>query len=96
MSLIVRWSFQALAELDALDTYFADKAPDHADRVGDAAIAAANFLTELPLAGEKIAKTDQRKWAVPNTRYILLYRPEPEILRILHVIHAARDWTRFI
>jgi plasmid stabilization system protein ParE len=35
-------------------------------------------------------------WVVPRYRaYLILYRVEAQQVRILRVLHAARDWTRF-
>jgi plasmid stabilization system protein ParE len=37
-----------------------------------------------------------RLWPVsryPN--YLVLYRIEPERIRVLRILHAAQDWTRF-
>jgi plasmid stabilization system protein ParE len=37
-----------------------------------------------------------RLWPVLRYRsYLVLYRIEPERIRVLRILHAARDWTRF-
>ena len=37
-----------------------------------------------------------RLWPVDRYRnYLVLYRVEPGRIRVLRILHAARDWTRF-
>jgi plasmid stabilization system protein ParE len=37
-----------------------------------------------------------RLWPVSRYRnYLVLYRVEPERIRVLRLLHAAQDWTRF-
>jgi toxin ParE1/3/4 len=96
MTLTVWWSPEAKADLDRIDDYFAGRDPIHADQVTMLAIAAAQFLAQNPEAGPILQRTRQRKWRVAKTRYILVYRPDGDILRINRVFHAARDWQRFL
>ncbi|MFM9979202.1 MAG: type II toxin-antitoxin system RelE/ParE family toxin [Sphingomonadaceae bacterium] len=96
MTLKIWWSHNARNELDEIDVYFADKNPDYADRIGDAILHATRLLSEHSEAGPAVAPTGTRKWVVVGTPYILLYRPDGPLLRVLHVVHAKRDWTRFL
>ncbi len=37
-----------------------------------------------------------RLWPVSRYRsYLVLYRVEPGRIRVLRILHAAQDWTRF-
>lgn len=37
-----------------------------------------------------------RLWPVSRYRnYLILYRIEPELVRVLRILYAAQDWTRF-
>jgi plasmid stabilization system protein ParE len=37
-----------------------------------------------------------RLWPVSHYRnYLVLYRIEPARIRVLRILHAAQDWTRF-
>jgi plasmid stabilization system protein ParE len=41
-------------------------------------------------------ETGVRLWPVSRYRnYLILYRIEPELIRVLRILHAAQDWTRF-
>jgi plasmid stabilization system protein ParE len=35
-----------------------------------------------------------REWVVSRTPYVLVYRTTADAVEILHVWHAAQDWTR--
>lgn len=86
----VRWAKDALHDLDQIDNWYADRDPEFADKVGRAAIAAANFLTEYPFAGAAyIGKT--RKWPVKGTDYRLIYRIWRDAIEVLRVRHARED-----
>ncbi|MGQ7322992.1 type II toxin-antitoxin system RelE/ParE family toxin, partial [Streptococcus suis] len=63
------------------------------DRVGRAAIAAGRFLAEHPAAGPALAD-GQRKWCVPGTDYVLVYRVVAGDVEILRVYHGREDWRR--
>jgi plasmid stabilization system protein ParE len=39
---------------------------------------------------------DVRLWPVSRYRnYLILYREEPKQIRVLRILHAAQDWTRY-
>jgi toxin ParE1/3/4 len=97
-------SFTALAEedLDQIEDYVAAHDPAAAARVRAAIVEQSIQLGDTPEKG--IALNDPRGeqevgvrlWPVSRYRnYLVLYRIEPEMIRILRVLHAAQDWTRF-
>ena len=86
------WTADAQADLAKIDDFYAETAPDYADRVGDAALAAARFLTEFPHAGASIDIDDIRKCLVRATPYVLIYRPMRDTVQILRVRHMSEDW----
>lgn len=86
----VHWAGDALRDLGQIDDWYEERDPDFADTVGDAALSAANFLLNFPLAGP-IYYGKVRKWPVPNTDYRLLYRVVGEVIEIVRVRHARED-----
>jgi toxin ParE1/3/4 len=92
----IRWSVDARADLADIDDYYRAIDSDLALRIGRQAVAAARFLAEYPNAGERLTDREVRRWRVVRTPYVLLYRVDGSILRINRVVHAARDWTRFV
>ncbi len=88
----VRWTPDARADLARIDDFYAEIDADYADRIGDAAIAAADSLAESPLVAAVIEGLDARKWRVPKTPYILFVRIKGPTLEVLRVRHDREDW----
>ncbi|HRE35445.1 type II toxin-antitoxin system RelE/ParE family toxin [Sphingopyxis terrae subsp. ummariensis] len=86
------WSKSAQFDLARIDDYYRDIDPDFANRTGRNALAAARFLLINPFAGPKIEGTRYRKWHVPDTPFLLFYRPENGRLLIQRVRHYREDW----
>ncbi|EZP49159.1 type II toxin-antitoxin system RelE/ParE family toxin [Sphingomonas sp. RIT328] len=85
------WARRALDDLAGIDDFYAQDDPAHADHVGRAAVRAARFLAEHPYAGPRM-EDDKRKWRVPGTYYLLLYRVAPAGVEILRVHHGRENW----
>ncbi|MFA6116188.1 MAG: type II toxin-antitoxin system RelE/ParE family toxin [Sphingomonas sp.] len=88
-----QWTVDARGDLAAIDDYYHDLNPDHALRVGRAAIAAARFLAERPEAGP-VLDDKVRKWRVRGTDYVLIYRPVRQGIQVLRVHHAKQNWRK--
>lgn len=83
----------ARAQLD-LDEIWLHIAPDNidaADRLIDTLVLAAEGLLRQPLMGRARPElaADLRSW--PVARYLLFYRPTPEGIEVVRVLHSARD-----
>ncbi len=96
--------FTALAEedLDQIEDYISAHDPAAAARVRAAIVQQSIQLGSASQKGValKNSRGEQeigvRLWPVVRYRnYLILYRVEPEQIRILRVLHAARDWSRF-
>ena len=96
--------FTALAEedLDQIEDYIAAHDLAAAPRVRAAIVQQSLQLGSTPAKGMalKQPRSEQeigvRLWPVSRYRnYLVLYRVEPARIRVLRVLHAARDWTRF-
>jgi len=96
--------FSALAEedLDQIEDYIAARDLAAAARVRAAIVRQSIQLGTTPEKGMllKDPRDDQetgvRLWPVSRYRnYLVLYRIEPELIRVLRILHAAQDWTRF-
>ncbi len=85
------WSGPARDDLARVDDFYAAIDPGHADRVGRAALEAGRFLAEFPLAGP-VVEGAFRKWRVPATRYVLVYRLFEGGVEILRVRHGRENW----
>jgi len=96
--------FTALAEedLDQTEDYIAAHDPAAAARVRAAIVQQSLQLGHTPEKGMalKAPRSNQeigvRLWPVTRYHnYLVLYRIEPERIRVLRILHAAQDWTRF-
>ena len=96
--------FTALAEedLDQIEDYISANDPAAAARVRAAIVEQSLELGNMPAKGlalkEPITQREigVRLWPVARYRnYLLLYRIEPDLIRVMRILHAAQDWTRF-
>jgi addiction module RelE/StbE family toxin len=92
----VVWSRDALDDLGDLLEYLAADGPDYAFRLIEQIEATGNRLGQHP-TGRPGRMPGTYEKSLPRLRYIIAYRvdrPEHDVLTILHVIHAARDWRK--
>jgi toxin ParE1/3/4 len=91
MSLPVRRSNRADADLDEIWLHIAIDSVAAADRMIDRIEAAENRLGEFPQIGQARPeiRAGLRHWPVGN--YLILYRLDDEALTIVRVVHGARD-----
>lgn len=87
------WTPLAQIDLARIDDFNARRDLDYADLVGRAAIAAGNFLADFPAAGP-IVDRDERKWRVPDTDYVLIYRIAPNGVEMLRAYHGRENWRK--
>jgi plasmid stabilization system protein ParE len=99
--LAVGFSHRAASELDRLEALIGVDNPDAAARVRKEIVAQAIRLGENPEMGwliknPKTRHRNVRLWPVTRYRqYLILYRVGPQIVRIVSILNAAQDWTRF-
>ena len=82
----------ALADIDELWSYIAEDSVDAADRVADAILDACALLAERPLVGHPRQDLTPRPllfWS--SGKYLIVYRPETEPLRVVAIFHGSRD-----
>jgi len=86
---------QAVADLFDIWSFIARDNPAAADRVEEAALRACDFLADSPMAGQirgELTPLPVRFWVVqPYPSYLIVYDPESEPLRVIRILHSARD-----
>ena len=90
----LEWTSPAADELEAAQTYYHDLNPRAARILAKRIIDAARLLREHPQVGRAGLMDGTREWVVSKTPYVLVYRQTADMIEILHVWNAARDWTR--
>jgi plasmid stabilization system protein ParE len=86
------WTPPAIGDLEAFDDYWTGYAADSAEQVVVKIEAAAAFLVNLPRAGSPLENGLARKWRVPATPYLLVYRALTDRVEILRVYHERMNW----
>ncbi|WP_375397104.1 type II toxin-antitoxin system RelE/ParE family toxin [uncultured Sphingomonas sp.] len=88
----VSWSDEAIADLEAIDDYWACHSEARAEQVIERIERAAAFLATMPHAGPALDRSVACKWRVIQTMYILIYRIIDNRIDVLRVHHAREDW----
>ena len=95
------FSRRAESQLDRIEAVIALNNSDAAARVRKEIVAQAFRLGEYPEMGCAIKNPKRRHknvrlWPVTKYRqYLILYRIDGQIVRIVSILNAAQDWTRF-
>ncbi|RAH95683.1 type II toxin-antitoxin system RelE/ParE family toxin [Acuticoccus sediminis] len=88
----VVWARSAVDDFAGALAFIAQSDPDAASSVANRIDEAVRRLAEHAIGRPgRISGTYEKP--VRRTRYIIAYAPEAEMLTILRIIHAARDWT---
>ena len=97
----VVFSRRAEADLDRIEAFIAVDNLDAAAKVRKEIVAQAIRLGENPEIGWPIKNPKRqhrtvRLWPVTRySQYLILYRLARQTVRIVSILNAARDWTRF-
>lgn len=87
----VRWTSPALADLDAIQDYLAERNPAAASRlVNDILDRTDALLAANPELGRRGRVAGTRELVLPGTSYVVAYRLT-EAIEILAVMHGARE-----
>ena len=93
---MARARFTSLAELDLNEIWLfvAGQSVDSADRLQDRVLAICQSLAEQPGMGEARPDLKDGLRVFPVGNYIIFYRPEPDGIEVVRVLHGARDYAR--
>ena len=90
----ILWTRRAVLHLDGIETYIEKDDPAAAHRVRRDIVRQVETPAAAPLLGRpgRVART--RELIVARTPYIVAYHVAGDEVRILAVLHAAREWPR--
>jgi addiction module RelE/StbE family toxin len=88
----LRWSATSREDREQLYNYIRADSPAAAKVVDDRIVSHARRLLQFPGSGRPGRVADTKELPVPGTSHILVYRVLPGIIRIVRVIHTARQW----
>ncbi len=89
----LEWAPRALqAYVDSL-AYIADQDPRTAELVRERVEHALDLILEHPRIGVPTARRGERRYPIPNTGHVIVYRVTPAVLRV-HIWYRARQNVR--
>lgn len=93
--MIVAWSEQAAAQLQAIRDYLARSSPGYAQALAERIVQRTETLADLPLLGAEVMEHgDESLRELFEHPYRILYRVSTEQVQIVAVIHSARRLPR--
>ena len=92
----IRWTLEALKDLDEAVGYIAAEDGNTAKEVAVAIKVAAKSLARLPNRGRLGFVEGTRELLVPNLPYFFVFSIQNEQVEILRLIHFSRKWPRFV
>ncbi len=87
----VRWSRDALEDLEDIHDYVSQDAPGRADELVEALIEAAERLETFPKSGRSVPEYDDSSIReVVKDSYRIVYRIQDDVVDVVTVIHGAK------
>ncbi|SRR5579875_2814416 len=90
----VAWRDDALASLERVRAYIAERNPEAAGRLLAAVFEAVSRLAFAPYLGRRGRVSGTRELVMRRTPYIVAYTVDGERVVILEVRHGAREWPK--
>jgi addiction module RelE/StbE family toxin len=84
------WSIQATADVRRIREHIVRDAPGSAAVVMARIRSAIESLEQFPYSGRPSRTPNVRELIVPRTPYIVRYRVESEVIRVMRVLHGAQ------
>ena len=89
----IKWSREALEDLQSLSNYIAKDNPAAAIKVATTIVDAVEHnLPTNPHIGRPGRVNGTRELVIPNTPYLVPYRIQTDTIQVLRVYHGARRW----
>ncbi len=87
----VVWAREALDDASNIADYISDNNPAAADRMTEIIFGSAEVLGQYPYM-YRPGRADGTREAIIHPNYILVYRVETDQIRIVNVLHSARQY----
>ena len=88
----IRWTSPALSDLSFLQEYIAEDSPVAAHRIVQGIRAEVGNLASFPAMGRHGRVAETRELVVNKGRHIVVYRLRNQVIEIVGVIDARRQW----
>jgi toxin ParE1/3/4 len=90
----VRWTTDAVDDLERICDYIAESRPDSAQRVAQSVVERISELRRFPRIGRSGRLAGTREIAFPPFPFVAVYEilePQDEV-RVLRILHGAQQW----
>jgi toxin ParE1/3/4 len=88
----LRWTFAAAEDLQEIADYPFEKTPSTAAELIRRIYKARSTPKEFPNRGRIGKKQGTRELLIPSLPYIVIYQVGKNVVNILRILHAAREW----
>ena len=80
------------ADKERIWHFLSTRDPDYADRMEQRFEEQVALLSRFPGLGRSIGDTGLRKLSMPDTQYVVLYRIEDDVIRVMRIYSTREDW----
>ena len=87
----VAWAEDARSDLRSILAYIAERNPDASESLRDLLESSAERLARFPLAW-RVGRRPGTREMVVHPHYILVYRVEATLVRIVNVLHTSQKY----
>lgn len=91
MTTRIRWTVDAVRDLETQLEYISERNPRAAARLADRVLKAEITLKEHPQSGHFDDELGIREYWVPGTRIKLIYVQDGDLIEIIATFHTSRD-----
>ena len=89
---LLEWRPQARVDLLEIVAYIADDNPEAAQELKDEIEAKTAKLPDHPKLYKTSTRVKGMRELVARSNYVVLYRETPELVEVVTVLHARRQW----
>ena len=88
----LRWTEEAVADLEHITDYFFQNAPGRAAELARRIYNAPAALLTFPYRGRVGKKEGTRELVLSPLPYVVVYQITGEVIHIVRILHGARKW----
>ena len=88
----LRWTEEAVTDLERIADYLFEKTPRHAPDLVRAIYDAPVALLRFPYRGRLGKKEGTRELVLAPLPYLMVYRIGGDVIHIARILHGAQEW----
>jgi len=88
----LRWTEEAVTDLERITDYLFEKTPGHAPELTLGIYNAPSALLSFPYSGRPGKKHGTRELVLAPLPYVMIYRIRDDVIHIARILHGAQKW----